>query len=150
MKITAIKTFRDKYNPAKLYSPGTVLDFDDARARDLILRGLATSVKGETETVGGNTGAPAAPATKTGGDSEDGKGAPVGNTPAEDTLQDIDLTQQHLKVIAAVKTFANVEKLRNYLKEENVSVKPRASVVDAMTERIAELETSGNGDIEGL
>jgi hypothetical protein len=154
MKIIAIKAFRDKYTPAKLYSPGTVIsDFDDARAKDLVLRGLAAIVKGEAETAGGNAGAPPAPATETGGDGKDGRDgrdASTGSAPAEDALQDIDLTQQHLKVIAAVKVFADVERLKGYLAEENTSVKPRASVVDAMKERIAELETSGNGDTDGF
>jgi hypothetical protein len=152
MKIIAIKAFRDKYSPAKLYSPGTVIsDFDDARAKDLVLRGLAAIVKGEAETAGGNAGAPAAPATESSRDSKDGgdsRDAPTVGAPAEDALRGIDLTRQHLKVIAAVKVFADVEKLKSYLAEENASVKPRASVVDAMKERIAELETSGNGNTE--
>jgi hypothetical protein len=150
MRIVTVKTFRDKYNPAKVYAPGVIVsDFDDARAKDLVLRGLAAPVKeadAKAGAPGGNAVAPPAGGSETGGglgdirdvgglgDVKDGGDAPTG-----DDLQGIDLTQQHLRVIAAVKAFTDVEGLKGYLAEENASVKPRASVVDAMKERIAEL-----------
>jgi hypothetical protein len=148
MRIVVVRTFRDKYNPAKIYAPGVIVsDFDDARAKDLVLRGLAAPVKeedAEAEVPGGDAVAPSAGGSETGGGPGDIRGLGDNGGLGDDGRKHfaptgIDLTQQHLKVIAAVKAFADVERLKGYLAEEDASVKPRASVVDAMKERIAEL-----------
>jgi hypothetical protein len=139
MKIIVIRTFRDKHNPDRIYAPGVIVsDLDEARARDIVLRGLGAfvkeeSVKADEPDAGDGEDFEVSEVSKV---SKEGEGS--GEAGGGD-LQSIDLAQQHLKVIAAVKAFADVERLKGYLAEENASVKPRASVVDAMKERIVEL-----------
>ncbi|MDR2138545.1 MAG: hypothetical protein LBP50_03225 [Tannerella sp.] len=138
MKIVVIKTFRDKYNPDKIFNPGEIVSgFDDGRARDLVLRGLAAAVK----EVDGGSPPETSPPAHGHGDSD----APPAQDAAgreDNAAQNIDLKESHIKVIAAVQEFADAEKLKGYLAEESASIKPRASVVDAIKARIAELETA--------
>jgi len=41
MKVKVLQLFVDKYNHITRYEPGTVCEFDDERAKDLVERGLA-------------------------------------------------------------------------------------------------------------
>ena len=41
MKIRVTSEFYDKFNTSTLFKVGTVLDFDDDRAKDVIAKGLA-------------------------------------------------------------------------------------------------------------
>ncbi|MDR2765427.1 MAG: hypothetical protein LBB90_10420 [Tannerella sp.] len=145
MKIVVIRVFRDKFNPAKVFSPGMIVsDFEDSRAKDLVLRGLAAiaeeqeSGKPNQGTSGGTGGLHGSMDTGNSGNTMDTGDA--GDKAPGIPATDIDLTQQHLKVIASVKHFTDVEKLKGYLAEENASAKPRTSVADAIAERIEELE----------
>lgn len=144
MRIVAIKSFRNK-ETQEIYSPGDVVSaFTEARANDVVARGLAVVLNEKTLgpvilnlsndgviTYGGTTDATAPANTGTIAGEKD-----IANTGAAD---DIDMTQQWQKVVAAVKTFEDVEKLKDYLATENSTDKPRASVVVALEVRIAEL-----------
>lgn len=57
-------------------------------------------------------------------------------------VDDIDLSQNYQNVVAQVKVFADVDKLKGYLEAEQANEKPRASVVKAIEERIANLEVT--------
>ncbi len=52
---------------------------------------------------------------------------------------DIDLSLAAQKVIASVQTFTDVDKLKDYLQQENASEKPRKTVVEAIESRLSEL-----------
>lgn len=43
--VRVISEFVDKYNPTRLYQPGEVVAFDDARAADMVARKLAEVVE---------------------------------------------------------------------------------------------------------
>jgi len=57
----------------------------------------------------------------------------------EPIVSDIDLSVNYQKIVSQVKTFEDVEKLKQYLETEKASDKPRASVVKAIEDRIASL-----------
>ncbi|WP_348726435.1 hypothetical protein [Parabacteroides goldsteinii] len=59
------------------------------------------------------------------------------------TLTDIDMSLQWQKVIALIKVFGDVEKLKGYLEAENAADKPRVSVIAALEGRISELSNKG-------
>lgn len=66
MKVKVVVQFLDKNDHSVIYKEGTVVEFDDARAKDIIKRGFATPVK-ETGKGGKNQpkaeqGAPTDPA----------------------------------------------------------------------------------------
>lgn len=66
MKVKVVVQFLDKNDHSVIYKEGTVVEFDDARAKDIIKRGFAVPVK-ETGKGGKNQpkaeqGAPADPA----------------------------------------------------------------------------------------
>lgn len=146
MRIVAIKSFRNK-ETHEIYSPGDVVSvFTEARAKDVVARGLAVVLNektlepaNESATLHLNNdgvisyGAAVAPANT-------GTAAGV-EVVTKDGVQtdDIDMTQQWQKITTAVKTFENVEKLKGYLVAENALDKPRTSVVVALEARIAEL-----------
>jgi hypothetical protein len=145
MDVVVLKVFRDKYDTAKLYAPGMIVNVDKARANDLVLRGLAALVDKPAQP-------PAQPPLMPAGYGSTGLGstgsqsglepaanAPAGNVPPAPVTK-IDLTQRYLSVVSDVKSFTDAEKLKAALAAENGSVKPRTSVVDAITARIAELE----------
>lgn len=51
MRVKILKEFRDKFNPTRIYEPGTYAEFDDeARVTDLVTRGLAAREELEAET----------------------------------------------------------------------------------------------------
>lgn len=54
-------------------------------------------------------------------------------------VTDIDLSLTAQKVIASVQKFTDVEKLKACLQQENVSEKPRKTVVEAIESRLSEL-----------
>lgn len=111
MKLKVLKGFRDKITK-KVYKPGEEIDhLEDARAVDAINRKLVEEVK-------------------TKADKQDKGKEPV---------TDIDLAQSWQKVVADVKVFTDVDKLRSYLEKENKADKPRESVTKAINERINEL-----------
>lgn len=45
MKVKVTKPFFDKFNLARLYEPGEVVDFEDARAKDIVTRTLGEYYK---------------------------------------------------------------------------------------------------------
>jgi hypothetical protein len=57
----------------------------------------------------------------------------------EPIVSDIDMSGNYQKIVSQVKTFEDVEKLKQYLEVEKASEKPRASVVKAIEERLASL-----------
>lgn len=57
----------------------------------------------------------------------------------EPIVSDIDMSGNYQKIVSQVKTFEDVEKMKQYLETEKASEKPRASVVKAIEERIASL-----------
>ena len=59
------------------------------------------------------------------------------------TLTEIDMSLQWQKVIALIKMFGDVEKLKGYLEAENAADKPRVSVIAALEGRISELSNKG-------
>lgn len=59
------------------------------------------------------------------------------------TLTEIDMSLQWQKVIALIKVFGDVEKLKGYLEAENAADKPRVSVIAALEGRISELSNKG-------
>ncbi|MCD8137667.1 MAG: hypothetical protein LUH01_17640 [Parabacteroides gordonii] len=148
MRIVAIKSFRNK-ETQEIYSPGDVVStFTEARATDVVARGLAVILNEKTLEPASesatlhlnNDGAISFGAADTAAPANTGTAAGVEDAP-KSVLQtnDIDMTQQWQKVVAAVKSFEDVEKLKGYLSSENASEKPRTSVVVALEARIAEL-----------
>ena len=63
--------------------------------------------------------------------------------PGFGVVSEIDLSKQWNNVVASVKAFTDVVKLKMYLAEENAANKPRNTVVKAIEARIAELEAVG-------
>jgi hypothetical protein len=115
-RVFVLKEFVDKNNFAKKYKVGEeLIGFDEARVADLVKRGLAEY---EKEVVSGND---------------------------LDSVSDINLSDNNMKVIAQIKKFEEVEKLKQYLESEKVKAKPRASVVAALEARIVELDPNGDG-----
>ena len=53
------------------------------------------------------------------------------------------MSLQWQKVIALIKVFGDVEKLKGYLEAENAADKPRVSVIAALEGRISELSNKG-------
>lgn len=47
MKVTVTQEFRDKNNYATVYGVGNVYEFEEARAKNIIARGLGVEVKPE-------------------------------------------------------------------------------------------------------
>ena len=72
MKVKVLQLFVDQYNHTTRYEPGTVHEFDDERAKDLVERGLAEEeekaplipLNGETEEAEVKTEAEVAPEVK--------------------------------------------------------------------------------------
>jgi hypothetical protein len=143
MDIKVEKPFRDKDNPKKVFNVGDVLrDVDDNRARGLVLRGLASLQPSPKEGENGGTDEREKGETK---EQENGKTftpstVPPLTPPPPVSVTDIDLSGHHFKIIAAVKTFADVDKLKAALVSEEASVKPRQAIVDALKARISEIE----------
>lgn len=109
-KVKVIKEFRDKYNYAKLYKPGEVIEnFDPARIADLVERGHV-EVEGKKKDE---------------------------NAPA--VFGVIDLSVKATDVIEAIAGESDVKNLTLALEAENVSEKPRKTVIAALNDRIAEL-----------
>ena len=57
----------------------------------------------------------------------------------DEPVTDIDLTGKSADVIAQVKVFEDVEKLKKYLETEQSAEKPRKTVVEAIEARIANI-----------
>ena len=49
MKVKVLRTFCDKYNLARVFTPGEVVDFEQERAKDIVSRGLAKYFKEEVK-----------------------------------------------------------------------------------------------------
>ena len=49
MKVKVLRMFADKFNLTHSYQPGEVQDFEEARANDIVARGLGEFVKEETK-----------------------------------------------------------------------------------------------------
>jgi len=59
--------------------------------------------------------------------------------PEKEPLTEVDMTQSWQKVVADIKRFTDVDKLKGYLEAENKAEKPRESVTKAINDRINEL-----------
>jgi hypothetical protein len=116
--LIVLQAFRCMYNFEKRYEVDEEItdltNFDEARIADLVERGIVAIGKENKKPNAGNG---------------DGSGS-----------ANIDLSQRHTTVISQVRNFGDVEKLKQYLEQENASEKPRASVVNAIEARIADLE----------
>jgi hypothetical protein len=118
-KYIVLKTFADKNNIAKRYRPGDELPgtFGENRLANIVKMGLA-----KVE------------------DTEAGNGKGNGNsTGPENTVTEIDLTAKAADIVALVKGFADVEKLKQYLATEQSAAEPRKTVVEAIEKRIANI-----------
>jgi hypothetical protein len=120
-KYIVLKTFADKDNIRKHYEPGEELPgtFSEDRLANIVGLGLAKVV--DTEAGNGNG-------------NENGN-----NTGNDDTATDIDLTGKASDIIAQVKGFADVEKLKQYLETEKSAEKPRQTVMKAIEDRLANI-----------
>lgn len=62
MKIQVLRVFRDKFDQETMYQPGSVHEFDDGRAVDLIERGLGAPFEDVGEIgITGELGEPGVP-----------------------------------------------------------------------------------------
>lgn len=109
MKVKVLNRFVDKDDFSKEYKPGDVVESFDEA------RIKELTDKGLVEAEGKK-------------ESKD----PV-------VLTDVDMTQGWQKVVADVKTFGDLDKLKAYLEAESKTDKPRNSVVSALEARIKEL-----------
>ena len=155
MKIAALREFNDK-ETGKVYSRGDVIShFSDERVATAISLGLAMVLneekgKGNTDVSGQSGKTDTTQKEKTEKDltakveetgqtvNTDTSGQPV-KSDVDATVTDIDMSLQWQKVIALIKVFGDVEKLKGYLAAENLAEKPRVSVVAALESRISEL-----------
>lgn len=154
MKIVAIKQFTDKMTK-EVYVPGTVVShFSDERVKIAVDSGLALLV---VDKVPEDNASTAVEPAKTDLDTtnvqvqskeavaeqpEKVDTATADQTATGDvdtTSEEIDMSQQWQKVISLIKSFSDVEKLKEYLAAENAADKPRVSVVAALESRISEL-----------
>lgn len=171
MKIVAIKRFTDKVTK-EIYAPGDVIShFSEERVNDAVEGGLALIVvdkadfdklpfqikdgkivvgeseqSGKAETANQQAKSSTVQATGVEGTGQTVKTATPGQSEKSDvdaTSTDIDMSQQWQKVIALIKVFGDVEKLKGYLAAENAAEKPRVSVVAALESRITELSSKG-------
>lgn len=110
-KYIVLKEFADKNNFAKRYKPGDELPgaLGEDRLANIVKLGLA-----KVEDTG--TG--------------NGNGNPV---------TDIDLTVNAATIMAQVKVFTDVEKLKQYLAAEQSAEKPRQTVIKAIEDRLANI-----------
>jgi hypothetical protein len=122
-KYIVLEMFADKDNIRKHYEPGEELPgtFSEGRLENIVKLGLAKEV--DTEAGSGN---------------DDGNG---NNTGTGDTATDIDLTGKASDIIAQVKGFADVERLKQYLETEKSAEKPRQTVMKAIEDRLANIVT---------
>lgn len=127
MKIVAIKAFRNKETRDMFYPGDVITSLPDDRAEHAIEKGLALKVADEEKSGGAKV------------ETQSGENGSGGGKPERGSVTDIDMTQQWQTIVAAVKTFEDVEKLEGYLTAENALEKPRVSVVLALDKRIKEL-----------
>lgn len=157
--IAALKEFNDK-ETGKVYSRGDVIThFSDERVATAVSLGLAIVLNEEKEKVSADVSGQSGKTDTTQKEKtekdqiakveETGqtvKTATPGQSEKSDvdaTSTDIDMSQQWQKVIALIKVFGDVEKLKGYLAAENAAEKPRVSVVAALESRITELSSKG-------
>jgi hypothetical protein len=116
-KYIVLKTFADRDNIAKRYNPGDELPgtFSADRIANIVKLGLAKVEDTKADSGNGN------------------------NTGTGSTVTDIDLTGNVASIIKAVKDFEDVEKLNQYLAAEKSAEKPRATVVKAIEDRLANI-----------
>ena len=62
MKVRVINIFSDKYNLARVYQPGEIVDFEEKRAEDIVTRHLGEYVEEAPKVETPEVEAPAAPA----------------------------------------------------------------------------------------
>jgi hypothetical protein len=119
-KHIVLKEFSDIDNFTKKYKVGDELpaDFSEERLENIVKLGLA-KVEEEPQPPDNNGG--------NSGDNNPGSGK---------TITDIDLTGKAEDIIGQVKVFADVEKLKQYLKAEKSAKTPREAVVKAIEERL--------------
>jgi hypothetical protein len=116
MKLIVLKKFRDKEDAKKVYAPGQeVTHFDKERAGDVIKRGLCKKVV------------------------EEDKGKAVVADKKPETATDVDMADNWKAIVSAIGKVSDVEKLKGHLDSEKARKEPRASVVKALEDRIAEL-----------
>jgi hypothetical protein len=115
-KYIVLKEFADKNNFAKRYKPGDELPvaLGEDRLANIVKLGLAKV----EDTEAGN-----------------GNGTGTGNNP----ITDIDLKSTAATIMAQVKVFTDVEKLKQYLATEQSAEKPRQTVIKAIEDRLANI-----------
>lgn len=105
MKIVAIKAFRNKETRDMFYPGDVITSLPDDRAEHAIEKGLALRVAD-----GEKSGEAKVDARSS--ENGSGGGKPDTGHSEREPVTDIDMTQQWQKIVAAVKTFEDAEKLK--------------------------------------